>query len=96
MIEKVVFIPIDVDHKTYNRIIRVTTRGDGGTSDLIVEKEIYLKPLFQKFEFVRLKCDGYYADIKVTTWKMEDQTIVISFGNLLDYNKAVIFKNKKQ
>lgn len=96
MVEKVKFLQIEVNHKTYNRIVRVTTRNDGGTSDLIVEKEQYLEKLFERFEFVRIKCDEHYADIKVSTWKMEDQTIVISFGVLIDYSKAVIFKNKKQ
>mgnify|MGYP001560162812 CR=1 FL=1 len=91
MVERVKFLPINVDYKTYNRIIRVTTRDDGGASDLIVSKDLYLEKLFEKNEFIRLKCDKYYADIKVKTWFMEDQTIVISFGALIDYSKAVIF-----
>lgn len=96
MVEKVKFLQIEVNHKTYNRIIRVSTRGDGGTSDLIVEKEVYLKKLFEKNEFIRLRCEGHYADLKIHVWKAEDSTIVISFGDLIDYSKAVIFKNKKQ
>lgn len=94
MVEKVKFIQIDVDYKTYNRIVRVTTRNDGGTSDLIVEKKVYLERLWEKNEFLRLRCGEHYADLNIKSWLMEGQTIVIHFGNLIDYSKAVIFPSQ--
>jgi len=94
MVERVKFLQIDVDYKTYNRIVRVTTRNDGGTSDLIISID-FRKQLFEPNEFLRLRCGEHYADLKISKFEEESKTIVVHFGTLIDHSKAVISPGKQ-
>jgi hypothetical protein len=84
------FFEIDVDAKTYNRVVRVATRKDGGTSDIIITKE-HIKLLIQPNKFIRVRCGEYYADFKEDTFIIKKDSIKICFGEIIDHNKAVIF-----
>lgn len=96
-IQKSRFININIDIKTYNRVVRVMTVGDGGTSDIEINKW-FLKRLEQDNEFVRLKCLEYYIDVKIHSFKEIDKkiksdtgtritrVIIVSLGDIIDSN----------
>lgn len=84
------FFEIEIDASTYNRVIRVATRQDGGTSDILISRD-HLKLLSQPNNFIRIRCGEYYADFKEESFIVKKDSIKISFGELIDHNKAVIF-----
>ncbi len=87
------YISIDIDVKTYNRVIRFITVGEG-KSDIKVNK-FFIKRLEQPNEFIRLKCGEYYMDIKLKSFKPINNIIIICFGELIDCNKgSYIHKNQ--
>lgn len=92
--EKAKFLTLNIDAKAYNRIIRVTKKGDGGTSDLHISVSFF-KQITEPLDFIRLKCQGCYADFKLNKWRKNDKEIIISFGDLIDHNKTVIHEPKK-
>jgi len=93
-IQKVRYVSIEIDVKTYNRIVRVHKVNDGGTSDIQVSKW-FLKRLNQDNDFVRLKCDKYYIDIKLKKFILIDKLITLSFGDIIDSNNTSrIIENK--
>lgn len=93
-ITKVKYISIQIDVKTYNRIVRVEKVKDGGTSDLTINKW-FLKRLNQHNDFVRLKCMEYYIDIKLKKFIFKDNQITISFGEIIDSNNTSRIIEKK-
>jgi len=97
-VEKVKYLTVFIDVKTYNRIVRVVTVNDGGTSDIEVSKW-FLKRLEQENDFARLKCDKYYIDIHIKSFKLKDTgAINICFGSVIDSNNLsrIIVKQVKQ
>lgn len=99
MIERAKFLQVDVDVKTYNRILRVIERLNagtfsGGTSDLVLPSP-YLDKLMSGNDFLRIKCMEYYADLKISTWRSRGEFVVVSFSGLIDYNRFVILGDKK-
>lgn len=93
-IQKVKYISIQIDVKTYNRIVRVSTVNDGGTSDIQVSKW-FLKRLNQDNDFVRLKCEQYYIDIKLKKFAQIENFIKLSFGEIIDSNNTSRIIEKK-
>jgi hypothetical protein len=93
-IQKVRYVSIQIDVKTYNRIVRVEKVKDGGTSDIQVSKW-FLKRLNQDNDFVRLKCDKYYIDIKLKKFILIENLITISFGDIIDSNNTSRIIEKK-
>ncbi|MES3018154.1 MAG: hypothetical protein V4721_10255 [Bacteroidota bacterium] len=94
-IQPVRYLSVEIDIKTYNRVARVSTVGDGGTSDIEVNKW-FLKRLNQNNEFVRLRCDKYYIDITIASFKLSGSIITISLGKIIDSNNLsrIIPKSK--
>lgn len=84
-IKPVKYISIDVNEKTYYRVARVISVCDGGNSDIKVNK-FFEKRLNEENEFARLKFGEYYMDIKIKSFKLIGEEIVISFGEIIDYN----------
>lgn len=93
-IQKVKYVSIQIDVKTYNRIVRVETVKDGGTSDIQINKW-FLKRLNQNNDFVRLKCMEYYIDIKLKKFILKDNQITLSFGEIIDSNNTSRIIEKK-
>lgn len=87
------FVEFKVPDNVYNRVVRVLTRNDGGTSDLEVALHHY-KKLANDPKFIRIKCAGEYADITIFNIKIQNNKIKIKFEKLIDHSKAVIFKKK--
>lgn len=93
-IQKVRYVSIQIDVKTYNRIVRVEKVKDGGTSDIQINKW-FLKRLNQDNDFVRLKCDEYYIDIKIKKFVLINNQITLSFGDIIDSNNTSRIIEKK-
>ncbi len=87
-ITPIIYISIDIDIKTYNRIIRFITIGVG-KSDIKVSK-FFDKSLQRPNEFARLKCGKYYMDVKIKNFAPINNVIIITFYNLIDTNKRTV------
>lgn len=93
-IQKVKYVSVQIDVKTYNRIVRVEKVKDGGTSDIVISRW-FLKRLNQDNDFVRLKCDEYYIDIKLKKFILINNQITLSFGEIIDSNNTSRIIEKK-
>ena len=93
-VEKVKFISINIDVKTFDRLIRITKK-QGYTGVPSISTPIHLKEQLQEpNEFIRIKCHLYYLDFKVIEWKEQNNVIVIFFGELVDCNKGSMINRK--
>lgn len=93
MITPVKFIKIEIDQRTYNRIIRFVTKSVGGTSDLyfMCDKRMaakFRKRLQEPNEFIRLVHEEYYIDLTLDKFVIKNYYITISFGKALDFNRT--------
>ena len=100
MIRPVKFIKIEIDQRTYNRIIRFVTKSVGGTSDLyfMCDKQIaskFKKRLSEPNEFIRLVHEDYYIDLTMEKFTIKNYYITISFGKALDFNRTRFIPKSK-
>ncbi len=100
MIKPVKFLKIEIDQRTYNRIIRFVTKSVGGTSDLyfMCDKSIadkFKQRLNEPNEFIRLKHADYYIDLTIDKFKITNFHITISFGKALDFNRTRFIPKSK-
>lgn len=95
-VERVKFLSINIDIKTFDRLIR-THKKQGYKINGVPEIQTplhYKEKLEQEHEFIRLKCHLYYLDFKVREWKAGEHTITIFFGELIDCNKGSAINRK--
>lgn len=87
MINPVKYLLIPIDVKSFNRIIRFIKKSEGRNSDLEVSND-YFQKICEPNEFVRLKYEEFYIDIKLLKFRKNDKCITLSFGNIIDYNRT--------
>lgn len=91
---KAKFLTINIDVKTFDRLIRITKK-QGYTGIPSLEQPLHLKEkLEESNEFVRVKCHLYYLDFKVVQWVANEHTVTIVFGELIDCNKGSAINRK--
>ena len=90
------YLSIDIDVKTYNRIIRFYVHNEEsniGISDLVISTD-YWDQVCRPNEFVRIKCNEHYADLTLLGFRKNDKMIVLKFDKLIDYSIRWIRKKK--
>lgn len=97
MIIPVKFILINLDTKTFNRILRFIRCNEGGGTDI----KLSIEDFFTKctpgisYEFIRLKHGEYYIDIKLIRLVHSLNFVTLSFGKVIDYNRLRYIATKK-
>jgi hypothetical protein len=93
-IKTVTYLGIHIDVKSFYRINRLFTKNVGGDSVLIIPIS-YLDQLQRPNEFIRLKFEDYYMDLKLKKFIVNDSTIKLEFSEIIDYNIARYIKPTK-
>lgn len=92
MIIPVKYLHIPIDARTFNRIIRFVVQNVGGTSDLTITVDFFYslcKPGDNTvYEFVRLKHEDFYIDLRLDKFTVNRDNIILSFGKVIDYNRT--------
>lgn len=97
MIVPVKYLAIEIDSRTFNRIIRFIVKSVGGNSDLKMSIEEFNKVYVPDtdYEFVRLKHEDYYIDIKLSKLSPCLDFVTLSFGPVIDYNRTHFISKPK-
>lgn len=97
MIVPVKYLPIDLDTKQFNSVLRFIRcqEGAGTCVKLSLDKfkEIYCPRT--SYQFVRLKNGEYYVDIKLIKITCQSDVVTLVFGKALDYNRLRFIPNTK-
>lgn len=98
MIIPVKYLPINIEAKEFNRIIRFLIKSQGANAELklLLSDFIKIYDPKEKYEFVRLKYNEYYIDTKLDKLISKTETfpryfgkvdtITLYFGKVIDYN----------
>jgi hypothetical protein len=90
-VEPVKFLSINIDVKTFDRLIRIKKgRGYSGVPSLVIPNHYHQK-LIEENEFVRLKCHRYYLDFKILEWEEKNNNNFSEFIKLREKRNQYYF-----